>query len=249
MSQHGPARGGRPWRALILPSFFAIPVLALLLGLGTWQMQRLGWKTALLEELAERQSRPPIEAPARPEPFAHIRATGRFRPGAEAFLGLEVRGSLLGGSLLAILDRQGAPPLLVNRGWAPFEGGRVERPEGVVTVSGYARFGERRGLFTPRDDPGERRFLHFGPVAIAGALGAPDAPAYALVVVEPGPATAPSGFGAAPAPARATLPDPATGFPSPSNPHLGYAITWFGLAIGWVVIFGLWAHRRLREPA
>ena len=239
----------KPWGRLVGPSFLALPVLAVLLGLGSWQLQRLAWKNGVLAELAAAQAAPPVPAPADPASYAPITATGRFRPGAEAFLGIEVRGPVLGGSLIAVLDREGAPPLLVDRGWAPFEGGRVERPDGVVQLTGYARPPERRAFMAAKDDPAARRFYSFDPAIIARSLGAPDALPYALTVILPGPPPAPGGLGATPAPARATLPDPATGFPAPANPHLGYALTWFGLAAGWIAIFGLWAARRLQDPA
>lgn len=244
-----PRPAGRPWGRLVGPSFLALPVLAVLLGLGSWQLQRLGWKNGVLAELAAAQAAPPAPAPANPAPYAPITATGRFRPGAEAFLGIEVRGTVLGGNLLAVLDRDGAPPLLVDRGWAPFEGGRVERPDGVVQLTGYARPAERRAFMAAKDNPAARRFYTFDPALIAQTLGAPDALPYALTVILPGPPPAPGGLGATPAPARAALPDPATGFPAPSNPHLGYALTWFGLAAGWTAIFALWAARRLQDPA
>jgi surfeit locus 1 family protein len=235
------------WRRLILPSFLAMPVLALLLGLGTWQLQRLHWKNGVLAELAAAQARPPVPAEANTPPFAHITATGRFRPGADAFLGLEVRGSTLGGALIAVLDREGAPPLLVERGWAPFEGGAIERPDGRVTVTGYARFPERRGLFAAADDVASARFLNFDPRAISARLDAPDALPYALAVVQPGPARPEGGFGQAPAPSRGPLPDALRGFPQPRNPHLGYALTWYGLALAWTIIFALWARHRWRQ--
>jgi surfeit locus 1 family protein len=238
---------GRPWGRLVGPSFLALPVLAVLLGLGTWQLQRLEWKNGVLAELAAAQAAPPVPAPPDPAPYAHVTATGRFRPGAEAWLGVEVRGTVLGGRLIAVLDRDGAPPLLVDRGWAPFEGGRVERPAGPVSVGGYARPAERRPPLAARDDVSARRFYVFDPVLIARSLGAPEAPPYALTVILPGPPPAPGGLGATPAPARVALPDPATGFPTPANPHLGYALTWFGLAAGWVGIFALWATRRLQD--
>lgn len=236
----------RPWQRLILPSFFALPVLALLLGLGTWQLQRLGWKQGVLAELAVAQAQSPIPAPDNPPPFAHLTATGRLRPGAEALLGLEVRGPVLGASLIAVLDRDGAPPLLVERGWVPLQGGAILRPEGEVTVTGYARFADRRSLFAARDDPAGRRFYSFDPRAIAASLGVSDAPPYALAVVVPAAPLGPSGFGATPPPQRGPVPDAAHGFPSPNNPHLGYALTWFGLALAWIAIFGLWARGRLR---
>ena len=239
---------GLPWQRLVLPSFLALPVLALLLALGTWQVQRLEWKNGLLAEIAAAQAAPPVPAPAAPEPFAHISATGRFRPGAEVLLGLEVRGPVLGASLIAVLDREGAPPLLVERGWVPMEGGEVARPEGIVTVTGYARYSDARSPFAAADDVARRRFLTFDAPAIAAALGVPEAAPFALTVVRAGAARGPSGFGAAPPPSRGPLPDAASGFPAPRNPHLGYALTWFGLAAAWVAVFALWAARRLRSP-
>ena len=236
-----------PWQRIILPSFIALPILAALLGLGAWQVQRLHWKLGILAELQAAAARPPVEPAADTPPFTRIAATGRFRPGAEALLGLEVRGTTLGADMIAVLDRPGAPPLLVDRGWVPLEGGNVNRPEGEVTVSGYARPTERNP-FAAKDDPAHRRFYTFDARAIAAALEAPDALPFALTVVLPrAGAAAPSGLGTTPAPARGPLPDPAAGFPEPSNPHLGYAITWFGLAAAWVAIFLLWSRKRLSE--
>lgn len=234
------------WQRLILPSFLALPVLALLLGLGAWQVQRLASKQGLLAELAAAQARPPTEASANPAPFTHITATGRFRPGAEAVLGLEVRGAVLGGSLIAVLDRPEGPPLLVERGWVPLQGGAIIRPQGEVTLAGYARPADRRGLIAARDDPAAQRFYSFDPRVIAASLGVPEALGYALTVVVPAAPLGPSGLGSSPPPQRGPVPDAAHGFPSPSNPHLGYAVTWFGLALAWTTIFGLWASRRLR---
>ena len=231
----------------MLPSFLALPILAALLALGTWQVQRLEWKSRLLEELAAAQAAPPVPAGPDPAPFSHIAATGRFRPGAEALLGSEVRGTTLGATLIAVLEREGAPALLVERGWVPVQPpGPIERPQGVVTIAGYARPAERASALAARDDPGARRFFTFDAPAIAQSLGVPDAAPYALAAVAPAARAAPSGFGAAPPAARGPFPQPAAGFPEPRNPHLGYAITWFGLALAFATVFTLWAWRRLR---
>ncbi len=247
-----PGVAPREWRALVLPSFLALPIMAVLLGLGAWQVNRLDWKTQLLADLAAAQAAPPMEAPAAPLPFAHIAATGRLRPGAEALLGSEVRGTALGATLIAVLDRDGAPPLLVLRGWVPVQPpGVIERPEGVVTVSGFALPSERPGALAARDDPAQRRFFTFDAPAIARALGAPEALPYGLAAVIPaarGPA--PSGFGAPTLPAaRGPFPVAAPGFPAPRNPHLGYAVTWFGLAAAFASVFAVWAWRRVGGSA
>jgi surfeit locus 1 family protein len=221
-------------------------MLAAMLALGIWQVQRMGWKSALLQELAAAQAGPPVNA-ANPAPFAHILASGRFRHDLELLLGSEVRGTTLGAALITPLEREGAPALLVERGWVPLDRAGVSRPEGVVTVQGYMRPAERPGLLSAADSPAARRFHNFDIPAMGAAIGLPVAP-FGLAVVVPGRARPDGGLGSTPAPNQGGVPSPATGFPAPSNPHLGYAITWFGLALAWTAIFALWASRRISTP-
>ncbi len=240
------ASAGLHWRRILLPSFLAMPVLGVLLGLGSWQVQRMGWKAGLLEQLAAAQAGPPGPASS-PAPFSHIIASGRFRHDLELLLGSEVRGTTLGAALITPLERAGAPALLVERGWVPLDRAGVMRPEGEVSVQGYARPVERPGLLPAADSPTTRRFHNFVPADMGAAIGLPVAP-FGLTVVVPGTARPDGGLGSTPAPNRGGVPSPATSFPSPTNPHLGYAITWFGLAIAWTAIFALWASRRIRTP-
>ena len=246
MSGGGAARPPLRWQRIVLPSFLALPMLAVMLGLGIWQVQRMGWKSALLQELAAAQAGPPVSAD-NPAPFAHILASGRFRHDLELLLGSEVRGTTLGAALITPLERDGAPALLVERGWVPLDRAGVARPEGLVTVQGYMRPSERPGLLSAADSPASRRFHNFDIPAMGAALGLPVAP-FGLAVVVPGRARPDGGLGSTPAPNQGGVPNPATGFPAPSNPHLGYAITWFGLALAWTGIFALWASRRISTP-
>jgi surfeit locus 1 family protein len=231
-------------RRLLLPALLALPVLALLLGLGTWQVQRLHWKEALLARIAAAEAAPPhplgpaAPEPYTPEPYAKVQATGRFDHGREALLGLELRGTALGAHLLTPLLREGAPALLVDRGWVPLErSAPVERPEGEVAVTGYVRPADTRDWNSPRDDAAGRRFYLFDPPAIAAALDLPGAAPFGLVALAP-PGTPPG-----------LLPAAARSLPRPNNPHLGYAITWYGLALALVGVFLAFARRRPDEPA
>jgi surfeit locus 1 family protein len=107
----------------------------------------------------------------------------------------------------------------------------VARPEGEVSITGYVRPGEGRGWFAATDDPAGRRFYSFDPPAIGAALGLPVIEPFALVALaQPG---APPG-----------LPAAANSLPRPSNPHLGYAVTWYGLALALVGVLIAWALRR-----
>jgi surfeit locus 1 family protein len=236
----------RPWRRLLLPGLVALPVLLVLLGLGTWQLRRLAWKTDLLARIDAAEAAPPVPlGTAPPAPYAKLRVTGRFRHDREALLGVELRGGAMGARLLTPLDRGGGrPALLVDRGWVPLEprgggpppDGRIARPEVEVAVVGYTRPPQPHDWVSATDDPARRRFFTFDPAAIGAALG--------LAAVEPFGLVA---LGQAEGAAAGALPVPATAMPRPTNPHLGYAITWYGLAFALVAVFIAWARRHPKD--
>ena len=208
-------------------------MFAVLCGLGTWQVRRLHWKNDLLARIEASERAPPVPLGAAAEPFAKVVATGRFDHARETLLGVEVRGTTLGAHLLTPLLRAGHPPLLVDRGWVPLERGRpVDRPEDEVSVTGFVREADQRTWLSPTDDAAGRRFYTFDPAAIGAALGLEEAPApLGLVALAPA--------GAAP-----SLPEAARSLPRPNNPHLGYAITWYGLAVSLVAVLAAFARRR-----
>lgn len=220
----------RPW----WPVLAALPVLAVLIGLGVWQTQRLAWKTELLARLDAAQAGPAVPLGAvTPPPYAKLAATGRYDHTREVLLGLEVRGTTLGAHLLTPLLRDAPlPPVLVDRGWVPLERtGPVDRPVGPVTVVGWAKAPEPRGSMAARDDVAGRKFYTLDPVAIGAAIELPNLPPFTLVALgTPGP----------------TPPHPVPRTPRPNNPHLGYAITWFGLAAALVGVIGVFTRRRLK---
>lgn len=221
-----------PWRRLILPTLVTLPVLAVLLALGTWQLERLAWKTDLLDRIDAAERAPPVPLGDTPEPWIRVIATGRFDHTREAQLGVEPRGNVLGTHLIVPLMRDGLPPLLVDRGWVPMDRSTpIDRPEGEQRVVGYIRPGERAGWFAATDDPAARRFYTSDPAAIGAALGIPSPAPYLLVALGD----------------RRGLPQPAHAAPRPPNNHLGYVITWYGLAVSLVGVFIAFARRRLRN--
>ncbi|RYJ03112.1 MAG: SURF1 family protein [Acetobacteraceae bacterium] len=225
-------------RRIWLPILASLPVLAALLWLGTWQVQRLHWKTDMLARIAAAEAGPPVPLAGNAPPYSKVVATGRLDHAREVLLGVEVRGTALGGHLVTPLLREGMPPLLVDRGWVPLERDRgLDRPEGEVAITGYIRSADTRDWNSPKDDSAGRRFYVFDPAAIGAALGLPPPAPFGLV------ALAPPG-----APAR-TLPAAAASLPRPDNPHLGYAITWYGLAAALVGVLIAFLLRRDREPA
>ncbi|HME20995.1 MAG TPA: SURF1 family protein [Acetobacteraceae bacterium] len=225
-------------RRLLWPGVMATVMLAVLLGLGTWQVARLHWKQGVLAQVARAEAGPAMPLPAEPEPYTKVQVTGHLRDDLSASYGAEVRdtpaGTQLGAYLIEPLERDDGDAILVNRGWVPDKRPRpIARPEGDVMLEGYVRPSDTPGLFSATDNPAARQFYTLDASAIGGALGLRQVAPFILVAMGPAP------------PER--YPDPARHLPRPPNNHLSYAITWYGLAIALVVIFVLWARKVLNE--
>jgi surfeit locus 1 family protein len=215
-------------------------MLVVLIGLGTWQIYRLHWKEGILAQIATAEAAPPVPLGANPAPYTKISVTGRFRFDRAAQFGAEVRdtriGPTMGFSQIVPLERDGAPPILVDRGWVPEKReASLDDPAGVVTVVGYVRPREVQHWFSPADDQAARQFFTLDPEAIGAAVGYPNLVPFTLVAMGPSIAGIAESF-----------PVPAQHLPQPPNNHLSYVITWYGLAVSLVVIFGVWVRKALR---
>jgi surfeit locus 1 family protein len=223
-------------RRLLWPGLMAAAMLAMLLALGTWQVERLHWKQGVLAQIARAEAAPAVPLPAQPDPFTKVQVTGQLRDDLAASYGAEVRdtpaGTQLGTQLIVPLERDEDDVILVDRGWVPDKRPRpIARAEGDVTVEGYVRPSDKSGLFSATDNPAARQFYTLDASVIGEALGLHRVAPFILVAMGP------------PSPER--YPDPAHHLPRPPNNHLSYAITWYGLAVALVVIFILWARKAL----
>jgi surfeit locus 1 family protein len=221
-------------RRLLWPGLMTVAMLAVLAGLGTWQVERLHWKQGVLAQIARAETAAAVPLPAEPEPFAKVQVTGRLRDDLAASYGAEVRdtpaGTELGTHMIVPLERESGDTILVDRGWAPAKRPQpIARVDGDVTVEGYVRPGDKPGLFSATDNPATREFFTLDPDAIGSALGLQHVAPFVVVAMGPPPVE--------------RYPDPARHLPRPPNNHLSYAITWYGLAIALVVIFVLWARK------
>jgi surfeit locus 1 family protein len=223
-------------RRLLWPGITAAAMLAVLLALGTWQVERLQWKRQLLAQIARAEAAPAVPLPADPPPFAKVQVTGELREDLAAFYGVQVRdtlaGSQLGTQLIVPLQREQDRTILVDLGWVPNK--RLQPlglAEGDVTLQGYIRPSEKPGLFSVSDNRASRQFFTLNTSAIGPALGLHDVAPFVLVAMGEPPA---QGY-----------PDPAQHLPRPPNNHLSYAITWYGLAAALLLIFGLWTREVL----
>jgi surfeit locus 1 family protein len=228
-------------RRLLWPATMTAAMLIVLLGLGTWQVQRLLWKQALLAQIerAEAAGPVPLAELSAVTPFIKVSVTGTFLPSETALYGADVRdaasGPTMGAQLIEPLREANGDLILVERGWVPLSrSGALDQPASVVTVLGYVRAGDTPGWFSAKDDPAARRFFTLNPAVIGSAIGHPNVRNFVLVALAAGP-----GSGAI----VDRWPDPARHLPRPPNNHLAYAITWYGLAVALLAIFIVWARK------
>jgi surfeit locus 1 family protein len=209
-------------------------MLVVLVGLGTWQIYRLQWKEEVLAQIGAAEAAPPVPLTANPAPYMKVSATGHFRFDRAVQFGAEVRdtrnGPTMGFYQIAPLERDGAPTILVDRGWIPQKRDHpLDEPTGMVTVTAYVRPGEPLRWFSPADDEAARQFYTLDPEAIGAVMGIRNPMRFLLVALG--------------SPAAEFYPAPARHLPRPPNNHLSYVITWYGLAMALAVIFGVWVRK------
>ncbi|KAI1642835.1 SURF1-domain-containing protein [Daldinia loculata] len=217
-----------------------IPVTAFLLG--SWQVQRLGWKTDLIAKFEDRIVREPLPLPPRIDPdaihdfdFRRVTATGRYRHDREMLVGPRMRDGEQGYMVVTPLERGGdeGATVLVNRGWISkkFRDQR-SRPEslytGEVTVEGLLREPWKKNMFTPDNRPDINEF-YFPDVKQMAALTGSQ-PVWIEQTMEPG--------------LLQTLDMESKGIPigrpaevNLRNNHAQYIFTWYGLAIATSIMF------------
>ncbi|MGF1456341.1 MAG: SURF1 family protein [Alphaproteobacteria bacterium] len=235
----------RPYPVLTV---FSVLALALLLSLGQWQLERRIWKLDLIEKLEARPALPavPLHTLERDGlgdiaslEYRPVTLSGAFDHGAEMPVFGHVGAGQPGYFIITPLKRDGAPPVLVNRGFVPMAfrdpatraAGQVT---GRVTLTGLIRSPGRKGSFTPDNDPAAAQWYWRDWPAMAAWANVPDA--LPLFVDARESATPPGG-----------MPRGGASVTMPRNNHLGYAVTWFGFALCLIGVYGAYhaAHGRL----
>lgn len=247
MTAAGAARGG-DWRGLILPALATLVALAILVSLGTWQLRRLEWKEGLIARMQSRVHAPPQPLPPRdawpklPLPdyeYLRVAVRGTFEHEREVYVFHAGGSGVLepGWLVMTPLRLASGGRIVVNRGFVPMAlQDPAKRAEGQIAgetqVTGLLRAPEPRNPFTPADKPGARVMHVKDPAAIASLFGLEDVAPF-LMDAEAAPVA-----GGWPKGGQTTMSIP--------NNHFSYARTWYGLAITLVIVFGLFAARRLR---
>lgn len=222
--------------------------LAILVGLGSWQLKRLAWKEDLLAKVAALQAQAP--QPAAPVlarvkagedlDFARVKVDCPGLATAPYVQLYSVREGQAGTRLMSACALTGAAygSILVDRG---FIGDTISaRPavdaanQAPVSMTGVLRRPEKGNFVSPPNDAAGNRWYIRDVPAMAQALKAAD-PAPLVLMAET--SSNPEWKALDPAPLPAEI----------SNRHLEYALTWFGLAAALVGVYAamLWRKRKI----
>ena len=240
-----PTRMWSPGFAALMALFAS--ALVVLVLLGNWQMRRLEWKEAILERIEERLAAEPVPLEAAVAQFlergdveyVRVAADGRFEP--RETVAHATRDGQVGLHVLAPLVLPDDRVLIVNRGFVPdAQRDPQDRPgtlaEGPASVTGLARnpLGTKPNPFVPDNAPDEFYWKDMAAIRDALGLEAGRTLPFMLDAAAGDPTQLPLG--------GVTIVD------LPNN-HLGYAATWYGIALGVVGVGAALVLQRRRHVA
>jgi len=218
-------------RRMILPLLFGLVGCAILIGLGTWQLQRLAWKKGVLAQISARLNDTPVPLPVAPDPardkYLPVRVAGRFTgPEIDVLVSLKETGA--GYRVISAFQTDDGRMILVDRGFLPEDQRPRPRTATLARVVGTLHWPDETDSFTPPPDAARDIWFARDVPAMAAKLQTEPV----LIVTREA-----TGDGITP------LPVGTQGIP---NNHLNYAVTWFSLAAVWAGMTGLllWRIRR-----
>jgi surfeit locus 1 family protein len=219
-------------------TIFTVIMLAILCGLGVWQLERLQWKLALIARVSGHMAAAPLSLEqaralgADEVQYHRVTLRGIFNHAQENYVfTTDASGDPVYHVLTPLFVEEsgaGSHWLMVDRGEVPKDrldpaSRRAANASGTATVTGVWRVPDPPGTFTPAPDRAHRIWYSRDLNGMARADGiALKVPALIEADATPNPGGWPKG-GQTVVTFR--------------NEHLSYAITWFGLAAG---LLGVW---------
>jgi surfeit locus 1 family protein len=237
-------------KGLIGFTALALASLAVLIGLGVWQIKRLHWKEGLIAAIEARTKGEPIsleEAKAlakqgRDPSYYRVRVEGRFDHSKERYLfSQSIADGTPGWHVITPLETAQGDMVLVDRGFvrdslkdpSTRASGQVAE---AVTVTGIVRAPETQGLFIPDNEPEANRWFWRDLASMTRSMFPQGTKEVAPFFLEAEKSDVP---GVWPEGGQTRLELP--------NNHLQYAITWFLLAAALILIYALYVGSLYRR--
>ncbi len=212
-----------------VPILFGLIGFAILVSLGIWQVQRLAWKQGILTEIAARIADAPVPIPADPtetrDQYLAVTATGTVQ--ARDLRVLVSQQGLGAGYRIVSPFVTNTGSFLLDRGIMAVDSDLPAPPMAPVTVNGNLLWPDEIDGFTPDPDRAANIWFARDITVMAAELGTLPV----LIVLRE---RAFDDGAIQPAPVGVT------GIP---NDHLGYAVTWFALAVIWAGMTGYFVWR------
>ena len=156
------------FRPFLWLTIVSLPTLLVLVGLGSWQLQRLQWKNDLIASFESRAAAPPIAVPAADASlddfglddveFRRLALVGTFQHDKEVFLTGRTYEGNAGFHIVTPFQLDDGRIILINRGWVSEDyrdpaKRAFSQVTGPVTVAGILRRPGVKGYFVPENEP------------------------------------------------------------------------------------------------
>jgi surfeit locus 1 family protein len=209
-------------------SRIAMPLLtgligtAILVGLGTWQMQRLEWKQGILTQIESRIGGDPASLPAIGDPerdrYQPVMLNGTIDTD-ELYVLVSQKQVGAGYRVISPFVTDDGRRILLDRGFIPVADRDLAREGGEKEITGNLHWPDDRTSATPENDIAGNIWFARDIDAMSEVL---DTEPLLVIARNMSPAD----------PGVTPLPVDTSGIP---NDHLQYAITWYSLAVVWLI--------------
>jgi len=216
---------------------FTIVSLIILLSLGSWQVVRLGEKTAFLDLINSKMSNAPVPMPNSidsPKDWEYSRVTlaGSFLHNHQFLIKPRTLDGMSGAHMFVPFKRLSGNIVLVNRGWISEEFmNKASRPKGIIKIEGIVRLPYKTS-FTPENNPATGDWYWADINAMAYKAGLKNvAPVFVNIAKRK--------TGVYPAGGKVTV--------NIHNNHLFYAFFWFSMAAILQIVFFLSSRKPVKK--
>ena len=210
--------------------------LLILVSLGTWQLERLRWKTNILSAMKENLSLPPLQISEQiikninQYSFRRIQITGNYLYNNSITIYSKVLNKKVGKHLVVPIETQYGT-ILVNRGFIPKDFNISDDIKyEIIKINGIVKFQQNIKYFTPKNNISKNEWYYINIDEVSDYLSIPLLNFYIMEennIKEKYPVGSQYNI---------NIP----------NDHLQYAITWFSLAFALSIFINVFWRKNVK---